>query len=87
MGNRKFLVSMTALVAAVGSQQASANVPDLKADAVATVMQSVTASNNQKPFDFVLKRSESAAQVLSYHSSHSSHSSHASHSSHYSSRH
>ena len=80
------IVLLTALVAAVGSQQASANVADAKADNVTAVTQSVIASNNQSPFDFVLKRSDVAAQVLGYHSSHSSHSSHASHSSHYSSR-
>jgi hypothetical protein len=86
MSNRKFLVSMTALVAAVGSQQASANVEDVKAGNLTALTQSALVSNNQNPFDFVLKRSDSAIQVLSYHSSHSSHSSHASHSSHYSSR-
>jgi len=86
MSNRKFLVSMTALVAAVGSQQAAANVSDVKTDDLTAVTQSVIASNNQSPFDFVLKRSDSAVQVLSYHRSHSSHSSHRSHSSHFSGR-
>lgn len=86
MSNRKFLVSMTALVAAVGSHQASANVEDVKANEVNALTQSVITTNIQSPFDFVLKRSDVAAQVLGYHSSHSSHSSHASHSSHYSSR-
>ena len=90
MSNRKFLVSMTALVSAVAVHPASANV-DVDVDVVkvndATVIsQNALVSNNLSPFDFVLKRSDSAVQVLAYHSSHSSHSSHASHSSHYSSR-
>lgn len=86
MSKRKFLVSMTALVSAVVTQTASANVDVIKVNDSPVMSQNVTASNNQSPFDFVLKRSDGAAQVLGYHSSHSSHSSHASNSSHYSSR-
>ena len=86
MSNRKFLVSMTALVAAVGSEHALANIDNLKAVNVTAVTQSSTSSTNENPFDFVLKRSDVAPQVLGYHSSHSSHRSHSSHSSHYSSR-
>ena len=86
MSNRKFLVSMTALVTAVATQSASANIDGVKVNDATVLSQNVAATNNQNPFDFVLKRSDSAIQVLSYHSSHSSHSSHRSHSSHYSGR-
>ncbi|MCX8519406.1 MAG: His-Xaa-Ser repeat protein HxsA2 [Methylophilaceae bacterium] len=86
MSKRKFLVPMAALVLAVVSQQALADVSDVKTDNAPAVSQNVVASSNQSPFDFVLKRSESAVQVFGYHSSHASHSSHSSHRSHYSSR-
>lgn len=83
MKNRKFLVSMTALVAAVATQQVSASVTN-ENDKLEQVVssQSVEVSKSQNPFEFVLKRGE-VTQSMSYHSSHSSH---ASHRSHYSSR-
>lgn len=87
MKSRNFLASMTALVTAVASEQVTANTPNEALPASASALtQSVVTSDNQNPFDFVLKRSDFGPQVLGYHSSHSSHSSHASHSSHYSSR-
>ena len=87
MNNRKFLVSMTALVAALTTESSLANTEtsdqeNLSASSQVLSVAETNKSNNQ--FNFILKAADSQT-VMAYHSSHRSHSSHASHSSHYSS--
>jgi hypothetical protein len=84
MNNRKFLVSMTALVAALATESTLANTDTSNHVNLAASSQGLNAvESNQSvnQFNFVLKTA-APSQLLGWHSSHSSHSSHASHSSH-----
>lgn len=84
MNNRKFLVSMTALVAALATESTLANTDTSSHVNLAVSSQGVSGAEANKganQFNFVLKTA-APSQLLGWHSSHSSHSSHASHSSH-----
>jgi hypothetical protein len=84
MNNRKFLVSMTALVAALAADSTLANTDTSNHVNLAVSSQGLNAVESNKSvnqFNFVLKTA-AHSQLLGWHSSHSSHSSHASHSSH-----
>ena len=87
MNNRKFLVSMTALVAALATESTLANTDTSGPANFAVSSQTlcvVEANKSVNQFNFILKTADSQT-VMAYHSSHRSHSSHSSHRSHYSS--
>ena len=81
MNNRKFLVSMTALVAALATESTLANTDTSSQVNLAVSSQGVEANKGISQFNFIPKTADSQA-VMAYHSSHASHASHASHSSH-----
>jgi hypothetical protein len=83
MKNRKFLASLTALVAVIASENSIANSPSDNNSNVADVQKSFNRSNNQ-PFDFILTNSTNQVDGFGNHRSHMSHRSHSSHQSHYS---
>lgn len=88
MNNRKFLVSMTALVAALATESALANTDTSSQVNLAVSSQSVNsveANKGTNQFNFILKTADSQT-VMAYHGSHRSHYSHRSHRSHYSGR-
>ena len=88
MNNRKFLVSMTALVAALATESTLANTDTSSQVNLAVSSQgvnSVEANKGISQFNFILKTADSQT-VMAYHRSHRSHYSHRSHRSHYSGR-
>lgn len=81
MNNRKFLVSMTALVAALATESTLANTDTSSQVNLAVSSQGLEANKGANQFNFILKTADSQT-VMAYHSSHASHASHSSHSSH-----
>lgn len=82
MKNRKFLASLTALVAVLASENSSANSP------LFGNSQTHAVQNNKdevaRPFDFIIRNSIKNSETIGYHNSHMSHRSHSSHQSHFS---
>lgn len=94
MKKHAFLMPLASLVAALATNQATANVlnvnvvvdPTVNAKntiSVAPQSERISARGSDKQFEFLLKRGENGLMMAAHHS-HSYHASHASHSSHYS---
>ncbi len=86
MKNRKFLLPIAALAAALSANQAEANTQFIvNVDNATKSNPDNIAISNTNQFNFILKTGDSQT-VMAYHRSHRSHYSHRSHRSHYSGR-
>jgi len=87
MINRKFLTSMTFLIAALATENALAITDASNKVSLAPLTQdpnNVETNKGINQFNFILKATTSPQFLMAGHGSHSSHSSHSSHRSHYS---